>query len=383
MLQSTLRWFKPTIVRSPYTALGWLTTLDQVRDHVNKLRFHQAKAAAHDLQGRHHALQDADERRKGASHLVQAEAHGSEYTFHLRTRAAAAPLATFRFKQQYRPARHADVGFPPERPANPPRHPAGVLMENRQQRLLATLHAVLQVAEKWPEMMSHPAVMATLAELRRIYRAIAELQSRELPWRSATIRTAQVRAWCDVLREDHMMVIASSAALYLTEASGRPLKIPVPHRRAGPEALLFWAKANDERVRPHLPLLAQRGVSPDILDEMNRAATELEKWMKESPDQRRDQKALHHEMTALIALGRRAIQLLGRQIAGKLRENPEFRSQFKSAVRTSVKPGPPKERGDEERKRRKRPASHAVRAVPLAEYLSTLQSPEQRVTDDA
>lgn len=252
-------------------------------------------------------------------------------------------------------------------------------MENRQQRLLATLHAVLQLAEKWPEMMSHPAVMATLAELRRIYHAIAELRSRELPWRSATIRTAQVRAWCDVLREDHMMVIASSAALYLTEEpSGSPLKIPVPHRRATPEALLAGAKVHDERVRPHLPFLAERGVSPDILDEMNRAATELEKWLKESPDQRRDQKALHDKMTALIAKGRRAIQLLGRQIADRLRENPEFRSQFNSAVKTSVKPGPPKERGDGETKRRKRPVSHAVRAVPLTEYLITLQSAEQR-----
>src|SRR5579872_2697258 len=126
-------------------------------------------------------------------------------------------------------------------------------MEDRQQRLLATIAAVLQLATKWSKQMSHPDVRATLNELQTTLAAIKELQARELPWRFTSVRTAQIRAWCDVLREDHMMVVASLAALHLVDATSRkPLKVSVPHRRARPDALVAWTRYIDESVRPHL-----------------------------------------------------------------------------------------------------------------------------------
>lgn len=50
-LQRMTAWFKPTIVISQRTALGWLATLDQVRDHANQPRVHQASVTAHYLHG--------------------------------------------------------------------------------------------------------------------------------------------------------------------------------------------------------------------------------------------------------------------------------------------------------------------------------------------
>src|SRR6185437_5796288 len=43
-LQSSLRWFKSTIIVSRRTASARLTTFDQVRDHMNRLRVRHAKA---------------------------------------------------------------------------------------------------------------------------------------------------------------------------------------------------------------------------------------------------------------------------------------------------------------------------------------------------
>ena len=243
-------------------------------------------------------------------------------------------------------------------------------MDDRHERLSATIDSVLLLATQWPDQMSHPHVVVTLEELRMIRQAIAELRSRELPANFTSIRAAQRQAWSDVLREDHLMVIQSQVRLHLTDQFGDPLKLDVPHRRASATELLQYSAHYEALLRPHLQELVTKKVSPDILTAMNEAAVELKRWLTEAPDQHQEQKGLRADIRALIARGRQAIKLLGRQLAGELRPNAEFRSQFESAIKSSVKPGPPKAKGDgSDKQRRVRPASHTIRAIPLSQFL--------------
>ena len=247
-------------------------------------------------------------------------------------------------------------------------------MEDRRQRLLATIDGILDVARKWPDQMAAPPVRAALNELQNVRAAIAERQARVVPVRGMAHATSQTHTWADTLREDYLMVLASYAELHLTDESGKPLKLRVPHKSAGMGWLLKVARQFDPILRPHLPLLVEKGMRPDLLDKMHDAADQIAYWYHTRPAQRTQQKDLHGEVGDLISRGRRAIKLLGRELGNELRGNIEFATQFRKAATTSDKPGPARAVGyGTKLKRRERPASHAV----PPERLSGVDTPAQ------
>jgi hypothetical protein len=259
-------------------------------------------------------------------------------------------------------------------------------MEDKKQRLGATIDDVLAVADKWAALMTDPMVRSTLDVLRDVSARIAELERRQVPLKGSSARTAQIGAWSDTLRDKHLLVIQSIADLHLTDESGRSIKLNVPHRRAKPDDLLQAAKQFDATIRPSLPALVAKGISADILDKMQDAANQLTLWRTNAPNQHTQHKELGDEIDELMAQGRKGIKLLARLLAQPLRENSMFRSDFMDAATASIKPGPPKSVGTKtllnELKRPKRTRTRPVRFEDRFEIPEVPEIPENRDNPD-
>jgi hypothetical protein len=223
--------------------------------------------------------------------------------------------------------------------------------------------------------MSAPSVVAALAELQSIRAEIAKRQAVVLPVRGIAHATAQTHAWADTLRDDHLKVLASYAKSYLTDDYlGKPLRLRVPHKSAGMGWLVNIARQYDPILRPHLPLLVEKGMPRDLLDKTLDAANQIAYWYHTRPERNRQQKGLREEIDKLISQGRESIERIRLLLGPQLRANGEFAVQFETAVTPTEKPGPPRDRGwGTNLKRRRRPSSHEVAPV----RLSDIDTPEQ------